>query len=280
MPVTVTIQRPNLVDGDVLDAAALAAMTAVNVTVAGAVAADEFAAYKTQATNSLNGSISSLVLVPVGSVVPYAGTSVPANWWACEGQLLSRTSYAALFAAIGTSWGAGDGTTTFALPDLRGRTLLGQDTSASRTPNAATIGATAGVSSVALTTAQLPAHTHVVDPAVATTTNSGTHTHSETVPYVPNQSIAGTYDMVMHHVQNDPFNKPSTNTAGWLTGSDYNNWPNELDVSVYGARPMVQAGDHTHTVDIPATATTVTGSGGSHDNMPPFATIRWLIRVR
>ena len=53
-----------MVDGDVLDAAALAAMTAVNVTVAGAVATDEFTAYKTQATNSLNGSISALVLVP------------------------------------------------------------------------------------------------------------------------------------------------------------------------------------------------------------------------
>lgn len=280
MPVTVTIQRPNLVDGDVLDAAALASMTALNVTVSGAVASDEFAAYKTQATNSLNSSVASLVLVPVGAIVPFAGTTVPANWMVCEGQVLLRSSYTALFAAIGTTWGSGTTpSTSFTIPDLRGRTVVGVDNGAQRVAAASFLGQTAGTDKVNLTVAQMPAHNHVVDPAIATTSRSGTHTHSETVPAVPNVSVAGTYDMVMRHVQNDPFNNPSTG-GPWLTGSDYNNWQNELDVSVWGARPMVPAGDHAHTVDIPATNTTYVGGGGGHDNMPPYAAIRWIIRVR
>ena len=261
MPVTVTIQRPNLVDGDVLDAAALAAMTAVNVTVAGAVATDEFTAYKTQATNSLNGSISALVLVPVGAVVPYAGTVTPANWWACEGQLLSRTSYAALFAAIGTSWGAGDGLTTFGIPDLRGRTLLGLDTGATRTPGAAAIGATAGVSSVALTTAQIPSHTHTVDPAIATTSTAGSHRHGISANVVLQKAQVGYPDEDI-----------------W--GNGYNQTPAYAFPADDPDRFTTTDAGHSHTIDIPATATTATGSGGTHDNMPPFATIRWIIRVR
>lgn len=261
MPVTVTIQRPNLVDGDVLDAAALAAMTAVNVTVSGAVASDEFAAYKTQATNTLNGSIASLVLVPVGSVVPYAGTNVPANWWVCEGQLLNRTSYSTLFAAIGTSWGAGDGTTTFALPDLRGRTLVGQDSAANRTPAATAIGAAAGSATVALTTAQLPAHNHVVDPAVATTSSSGSHRHGISANVVLQKAQVGYPDEDI-----------------W--GNGYNQTPAYAFPADDPDRWTTTDGAHTHTVDIPATATTSTGSGTAHENMPPFATIRWIIRVR
>jgi hypothetical protein len=122
MPVTVTVQRPNLRDGDVIDAAQLASLTAINVSVDGAVAQDEFAAYKTQAAANVTSSIAALVMVPVGAIVPYAGIAVPTNWWSCEGQEVSRISYPQIFAVVGTRWGAGDGATTFNLPDLRGRT--------------------------------------------------------------------------------------------------------------------------------------------------------------
>jgi len=59
--------------------------------------------------------------VPPGVVLPFAGTSAPAGFLLCGGQAVSRATYAALFAAIGTTFGAGDGSTTFNLPDLRGR---------------------------------------------------------------------------------------------------------------------------------------------------------------
>lgn len=62
---------------------------------------------------------------PVGVIIPFAGTSVPTGYLLCNGAAVSRTNYANLFAAIGTLYGAGDGSTTFNLPDARDRVLQG-----------------------------------------------------------------------------------------------------------------------------------------------------------
>lgn len=66
-------------------------------------------------------------LVPPGAVLPFAMATAPIGWLKCNGQLVSRTTYADLFLAIGTTYGAGDGTTTFQLPDLRGEFVRGLD---------------------------------------------------------------------------------------------------------------------------------------------------------
>lgn len=66
-------------------------------------------------------------LLPPGSMIPFGGASAPTGWHMCFGQALSRSTEAALFAAIGTSFGVGDGSTTFNLPDLRGRIPAGKD---------------------------------------------------------------------------------------------------------------------------------------------------------
>jgi microcystin-dependent protein len=111
--------------------------------------------------------------MPVGAVMPYAGTSAPAGWLFCYGQAISRTDYAALFTALSTTYGAGNGSTTFNLPDLRGRVVAGKDnmggSSADRLTNQSgglngdTLGATGGAETHTLTTAQMPAHTHGLD---------------------------------------------------------------------------------------------------------------------
>lgn len=64
-------------------------------------------------------------LIPPGTIIHYAGRTVPSGWLICNGANVSRTDYAALFAAIGTTYGAGDGSTTFGLPNLNGRFLEG-----------------------------------------------------------------------------------------------------------------------------------------------------------
>jgi len=79
---------------------------------------------------SPTSSITSLndFLVPAGTVISFAGSSAPAGYLLCNGQAISRSSFSALFATIGTLWGAGDGSTTFNIPDLRGMFLRGAGT--------------------------------------------------------------------------------------------------------------------------------------------------------
>lgn len=67
--------------------------------------------------------------IKAGTVAYFAASSAPAGWIKANGALVSRATYAALFAAIGTTYGAGDGSTTFAVPDLRGEFLRGWDDS-------------------------------------------------------------------------------------------------------------------------------------------------------
>lgn len=74
---------------------------------------------------------------PVGTIMAFAGGAVPAGYLLADGTAVSRTTYADLFAAIGTTWGSGDGSTTFNLPDLRGRFLRGVDFGAGNDPDAA-----------------------------------------------------------------------------------------------------------------------------------------------
>lgn len=94
-----------------------------------------------------------------GHISLYAGTTPPLGWVFCDGSIVSRSNYAELFAAIGTTYGIGDGSTTFHLPDLRGRIAVGLDTSQTEF-NA--LGAKGGAKTHTLTAAQLPSHTHAV----------------------------------------------------------------------------------------------------------------------
>lgn len=96
--------------------------------------------------------------VPAGAIQAYAGSTAPSGWLACDGSAVSRTTYADLFSAIGTTWGAGDGSTTFNVPDFRGRALIGDGTGSGLT--ARTLGQTLGAETHQLTTAELPSHAH------------------------------------------------------------------------------------------------------------------------
>lgn len=71
-----------------------------------------------------------------GFIVPFAGDSVPSGFFECDGSVISRTTFAPLFTAIGTRYGIGDGSTTFAIPDLRGEFIRGFDNGAGNDPDA------------------------------------------------------------------------------------------------------------------------------------------------
>ena len=125
-----------------------------------------------------------VTLQPAGVIVAYGGSTAPSGWLLCYGQSLLRASYVALFAAIGTTYGAADGT-HFSLPDLRGRIAAGKDnmggsaagrlTSTTMTPDGVTLGAAGGAQTVTLDATMIPSHTHT-----ASVTDPG-HTHDQIV---------------------------------------------------------------------------------------------------
>jgi microcystin-dependent protein len=119
----------------------------------------------TDAGIALTGTISGLA---PGIMAPWAGTGAPAKWLTCNGAAVSRTTYALLFAAIGVTWGAGDGSTTFNVPDLRGRVAVGTDGSH-------TLGTTGGATTVNSShTHTGPSHTHT-GPSHTHTINDHSH---------------------------------------------------------------------------------------------------------
>jgi len=80
-----------------------------------------------------NISAASALAAPPGAIISFGASSAPSGWLICDGTAVSRTTYAALFAVLGSTWGAGDGSTTFNVPDLRGQFLRGFDSRATAT---------------------------------------------------------------------------------------------------------------------------------------------------
>ena len=121
------------------------------------------------------------VLMPTASIMPYAGSSAPTGYLLCDGAAISRSTYSTLFGILSTTYGAGDSSTTFNIPDLRGRVIAGQDdmggASANRLTgqtdgvNGDTLGGSGGTETHTLSTAQMPSHTHGV--------NTGTGNNSQ-----------------------------------------------------------------------------------------------------
>lgn len=100
-------------------------------------------------------------VMPVGSLLPYAGKNAPDGWLLCNGWSVPRTTYADLFTVISTTYGAGDGSTTFTLPDMQGRTAIGAGQGSQPIALAnRTLGQKDGEETHILSTLEMPAHTH------------------------------------------------------------------------------------------------------------------------
>lgn len=118
-------------------------------------------------------------VVPAGAIMQYAGSTAPTGWFIADGSAVSRTGYADLFKAIGTTYGAGDGSTTFNLPDLRQRVPVGVGTGFA-------LGASGGEQAHTLAAAEIPSHTH----SGTTNTESTDHTHTFPVATAAGGSIS------------------------------------------------------------------------------------------
>jgi microcystin-dependent protein len=109
--------------------------------------------------NTLTTNLASAV--PSGVISAYGGSSAPTGYLLCDGTAVSRTTYSALYAIVGTTYGSGDGSTTFNVPNLKGKVAVGRDSSQSEFD---ALGETSGEKTVTLTEAQMPSHTHSLSP--------------------------------------------------------------------------------------------------------------------
>lgn len=167
----------------------------------------------------------------IGEIKIFTGNFAPRGWATCDGQLLSISSNTALFSILGNTYG-GNGTTTFGLPDLRGRVPLhiGQGTAPLSNR---ILGQSGGVETVTLNTSQIPAHTH----SVAVSTAGGTET------------------------------SPVNNFLAVSTDSSVGGAPANFNKAATAASFLA-----------PAAVSTV-GGGTSHDNMPPYLPLCFIIAV-
>jgi microcystin-dependent protein len=110
--------------------------------------------------------------IPTATIVPWSSASVPTGFLECNGQTVSRSTYAALFAIVGTTYGAGDGSSTFGLPDLQDNVPVGKSNNKAlaSTGGANTVAATGNVggstANATLSTPQLASHSHPVNPTL------------------------------------------------------------------------------------------------------------------
>ena len=101
-------------------------------------------------------------LFPAGLIAPYGVATAPTGWLICDGSAVSRTTYSTLFAAIGVTFGAGDGSTTFNLPDMRGRAPVGTGTGDASGATAWALANKKGAETHTLADTEIPPHTHTV----------------------------------------------------------------------------------------------------------------------
>lgn len=138
------------------------------------------AAGQVEVRNGTNTGWTAAYLSPSGAIVAYGGSAAPSGWLLCDGSAVSRTTYATLFAAIGTTYGVGDGSTTFNIPDLRQRFPLGKATAGTGSTLGDTGGAIDHTHGSPLTTSA-PSAT-IAATNLLTSAAHPTHTHTVTVP--------------------------------------------------------------------------------------------------
>jgi microcystin-dependent protein len=184
----------------------------------------------------------------VGLVLPFAGSSAPTGWLLCYGQAVSRTTYSNLYAVVSTNYGTGDGSTTFNLPDLRGRVVVGLDNMGGSAANRITsansgivgsnLGAVGGVESVTLSSNQcgIPVHNHsITDPG---------HSHGSTACSFGN-NVGGT----------GLYNPTNANTISiWATPT------------------------YTSNTGITINNSTATNAAASHNNVQPSLIMNYIIK--
>lgn len=195
------------------------------------------------------------IILP-GTLNMYAGSSAPTGWLLCNGSAVSRTTYASLYSVVGTAYGAGDGSTTFNVPNLVDRMPVGAGSSYA-------LASTGGTATTTLSTTNLPAHNHgvndpshahgVADPGHAHGVYDPGHSHGGIQTFASGQGIqvgGGQYYY-------------GNNTS--VSGTGVGIYGNSTGIGIYGAYTGI--------------STQNTGSGTAFTNLPPYLGINYIIKT-
>lgn len=202
-------------------------------------------------TNAMLTTALQAFLVPTGTVSAFAGSAAPTGYLLCDGAAVSRSTYAALWTALGTTsspYGQGDGSTTFNTPNLKGRTVIGVGVGTEIT---GVLGTVQGAKEVTLTAAQsgTTAHSH---PTTVSETSTGAQTSRG---IVNNLSTAGGGSAATMYW--------GSQTAG--LGGDNNGFST--------------AGNHTHSVGVTVNNSTAASAASAHTNIQPSLPLNYIIKV-
>lgn len=180
------------------------------------------------------------LLPPSGALMPFAGSTAPTGYLICDGSAVSRTTYGDLWTLLGTTYGSGDGSTTFNLPNLKGKTIVGRDSADS---DFDALGETRGTKTETLTSAQIPAHSHpITDPGHS-------HSGSTNAVYKVNNAGLTSFTALDQVTSFKDFETPSSPT-----------------ITVASNTTGITVGNNT-------------GGGGSHNNIQPSIVLNYIIKT-
>ena len=197
----------------------------------------------------------------VGSIYMFAGSTAPEGFLFCDGSAVSRSTYSDLFEVIGTTYGAGNGSTTFNLPDLSGKVAMGASQNYA-------IGSTGGEEEHVLLESEIPAHVHEV-PA---------HGHLSSIdvktPELQHSSI--TQPAFNYNRPNGSVACTDSSTNGSYAGTSSSTATRTADLKIdnHPATACTKTGGIS---DCPAFDTEDTGSNTGHSNMQPYLTMNYII---
>ena len=199
-------------------------------------------------------------MMVTGEIQMYAGSTAPSGWLVCDGSAVSRSTYPGLFDVIGTTYGSGDGSTTFNVPDLSGRVAIG-------TSRTHALGSSGGEEGHALLSTEIPSHSHTV----------AQHGHANGITFTtPKFTHSITQAKFTYSGPGSQGAAGSAGSVASFSGSSSVNASRTTNVAVtdHAAADCTVSGGIS---DCEAFDTEGTGLGLQHDNMQPYIALNYII---